>query len=128
MRRSGPLKRRTPLVAHSTLRRSTSPIPPMSKRRKGQLGRRAEVRQEVLERDGGCVGAEAWPDVACWHPAGEPLDVHEVQKRSRNPRAWLAPTLCVSLCRRHHELTEAEPAKASELGLLLPSWSTGRAV
>lgn len=98
----------------------------MSKKRRGQLARRAEVRNEVLERDGGCVGAEAWPDVPCWHPAGVPLDVHEVQKRSRNSRAWLDPTLCVSLCRAHHEASEAEPAKATELGLLLPSWSTGR--
>ena len=127
LRRRKPLARRTPLVAHSTLRRSTSPMNQMSKKRRGQLGDRRKVRQEVLDRDGQCVVA-LWGLDATLGGCSGPLDVHEVQKRSRNPQAWLTADLCVAICRRHHAWTEAEPAKATELGLLLPSWSTGRAV
>lgn len=56
----------------------------------------------------------------CWAAAA--VDVHERQKRSRNSRAWLDPSLFCALCRTCHEWTEAEPALATQEGWLLPSW------
>lgn len=49
-------------------------------------------------------------------------DVHERQKRSRNPQAWLTPELFAALCRPCHEWTEREPARATAEGWLIPSW------
>lgn len=49
------------------------------------------------------------------------VDMHEVKKRSRGGSPT-DPDNIKCLCRRHHEWTEAEPAEATRLGFLKPSW------
>lgn len=77
---------------------------------------RAEVVAAVLHRDsyrcqlrgyaGDCYG---------------PLDVHEVVRRSQHPGAHLDETLCITLCRRHHELDE-DRVLAETIGIRVPGW------
>ena len=99
--------KRTPLARRTR-------IAPISAKRRSLLARRSEVREIVLDRDGGCVGATRLPDIVC---AG-PVDVHEIVRRSQNANAWLEPDLCVAICRAHHDAVHAHPAQAREAGLL----------
>ena len=108
-----------------------TPLRPMSNKRRKQLIERAQVRQEVLERDGGCVfWAQAW-STDQWLPGDlvgapvrcqGPMDVHEVVRRSQNSEAWLTPALCVVLCRAHHSFVTEHPEAAHRLGLVKWSW------
>jgi hypothetical protein len=109
--------RRTPL-------RSRAPLPSMSKRRRGELRLRAVVRAEVLGRDGGCVARDLLPEIACWHPYGDPLDVHEYMRRTHAPGDWLIPDRCVALCRAHHDYLDAESDRGVVVGLVRRSWDT----
>jgi hypothetical protein len=99
----------------------------MSNKRRRQLIERAQVRQEVLERDGGCVWLlHAWegpfrdPKVslvgAPTRCAG-PLDVHEVIPRSAWAGGYLVPSNCVTLCRTHHTWVTDNPSAAHSIGL-----------
>ena len=106
MKRSGPLRRNTPL-------RRTGRLNPMSDKRRKALGERKEVREEVLDRDGyTCTAKDILPDIDCWGP----LDVDEIIGRGRGGD-WLDPENCQTLCRAHHMWKHDNPEKALELGL-----------
>jgi hypothetical protein len=87
---------------------------PISKKRRAQLAERKQVREFVLARDNGCIGAA----LVSWVPCAGPIDVHEVVRRSQDSTAWLNPELCVSLCRAHHDYTHHNPGVAYQIGLL----------
>lgn len=53
----------------------------------------------------------------CWGP----LDVHEVVRRSQHPGSHLIEELCITLCRRHHDLDESRFV-AEGLGIRVPDW------
>lgn len=106
MKRSGPLRRNTPL-------RRTTRLKPMSDKRRKELNKRTQVREEVLERDGyTCTAKEILPEIACWGP----LDVDEIIGRGRGGD-WLDVDNCQVLCRAHHMWKHDNPARALELGL-----------
>jgi 5-methylcytosine-specific restriction endonuclease McrA len=106
----------------------------MSPKRRNQLAERKQVREQVLERDGGCVFWDrAWCS-AGWLPGdlvGAPtrctdtLEVHEVIPRSAWAAGWLVPDNCVTLCggpNGHHAWVTDHPAEAHRLGLHGFSW------
>lgn len=91
-----------------------------------EIGRkRRECRDAVIARDGfRCAAAEMDTGIPCGKiPGRELLELHEVVKRSRWHGAATDPSVQVLLCAPHHDFTEAEPARATELGLLQPSWA-----
>ena len=91
-----------------------SRLNPISKKRRSQLAERKQVREFVLARDNGCVGAQ----LVTWVSCAGPIDVHEVVRRSQDSTAWLNPDLCVSICRSHHDYCHANPGVAYQIGLL----------
>lgn len=110
VKRTG-LERKTPLRP-SRMREARTPLPRQSQKRAVQAVARRKLVAAYLEAHPVCA--------RCYSAAS--TDVHEKQKRSRNPQAWLDPSLFCALCRRCHEWTEAEPAQATLDGFLLPSW------
>lgn len=115
MKRSGELKRNTPLVNRKPLARTTRVAPRSPKRQVEAEVRRGLVARLLKERprcEGQwvCHGAKA-------------VDVHERLKRSRGGKITDPDQAhMVTLCRPCHEMTEAEPAEATHRRLLLPSW------
>lgn len=95
-------------------------LKPMSDKRRRDLAEREKVVATVLARDRTCQARALVPEVRCASPIRDraPLEVHEIVKRARWSRAWLTPEVCVALCQAHHDWTEAEPALATERGLL----------
>lgn len=112
------LARKTPLRARSPWRPVRRPLPRESVKHRRQRRVRAAVVAEVLERDGGCVGRELVPSVAC---SGR-LEVHEVAQRSVVPGSHLRPDLAVALCSAHHRWVDGHIAEAREVGLIVDSW------
>lgn len=128
MKRSGPLKRNVAMQRaweqrsrNSALARERNqprkPLPSESPKRKAEREQRDEVRAYVLKRDGRCMAADIVPEVRCWHPSGEPLDVDEIKLRSGVSSGHLDPDNCQALCRRHHEWKHNEPDEAVARGL-----------
>lgn len=93
----------------------------MSAKRRAQVPVRRAVTEQVRERDGGCVGRELVPEVACWHPVGVPLDVDEVRPRGTGGSA-LDPENAQTLCRAHHDWRHQNPNEAVDRGLERHSW------
>lgn len=107
-----PLKRKTPLKQGDKQLKRTGGPKPVSKKRAVENRQRATVREQLRAERPHCE----FP--GCKAPW---VDMHEVKKRSRGGSITdKSNILC--LCREHHEFTEAEPAKATEMGLLKPSW------
>lgn len=122
MKPSGPLGRTKALRAdpektREWRARTARRLPAESARRKAERPARRAVRAVVLDRDQGCVARGVLPG-RCWHPAGEPLDVHEVISRGRWRAGYLVADNCVSLCRGHHQWVTTHPAAATQLGFL----------
>lgn len=142
MKRSAPLARRTPLAPGGPLRRRKAPLrsgsslspgeplaartsglAPMSARRRREAPTRRAVRLEVLARDRYCQAPLHGAPGPCWHPAGLPLDVHEVVRRSRWRAGYLDPSNCLAVCRAHHDWIGANDGRNGEarrLGLSKP--------
>lgn len=116
MKRSGPIKRSTALERKSAMARH-----PTSLRRSSSKRRAAEItdaaRQEIAQRDRGCVGARLVPDVTCWGP----MDPHHILRRSQGGSN--DPENLVTLCRAHHDWVHGNPSASNDLGLLRRSWS-----
>ena len=89
----------------------------VSKKRKSLLARRAEVRAEVLERDGGCRGEGVAPGTCGTRPDRVELEVHELTRGAGRGNAWLDPSLCIALCPFHHDWVTLNPGEAIRLGL-----------
>lgn len=117
MKRS-PLVRKTALRARTPWRPVRTPLRRESARRRRERPQRAAVVAEVLERDGGCVGRDRVPSVAC---SGR-LEVHEVAQRSVVPGSHLRAELAVALCSAHHRWVDDHIAEAREVGLIVDSW------
>ena len=120
MKPGKPLERKTRLQADpektaAWRARSRKRLPAESPKRKAERPVRAEVRQVVLERDQGCTARGLLPG-RCWHPYGEPLDVHEVTARGTHPGSHLNPDAAVAVCRGHHQWIGNHPAEAEEAG------------
>jgi hypothetical protein len=95
----------------------------MSKKREAERPERAEVRRKVHERDGHeCQGPKYAPWIRCWHPAGEPLDVHEIIPRDAWAAGYLVVANCITLCRGHHDWVTDYPDAAAAVGLHMYSW------
>lgn len=108
MKRSGPLRRLTPLPA---------PVAPLGRRtrlraRGGQRGPDRAVRAAVAQRDRGCRLAGRL-DVACWGPC---CHLHHIRRRSQGGSND-ADNL-VALCPGHHAWVHEHPRAAAALGLL----------
>ncbi len=115
------LERKKPLRAdpektRDWQRRSRSNLPAQSAKRKREAPQRKAVREVVLARDQGCQARGIVPG-RCWHPRGEPLDVHEVISRGLWAAGYLDPGNCLALCRGHHEWVTAHRFEAEEMGL-----------
>ena len=117
-----PLTRKTPLRAKSPWRPVHTPLRRESAKRRAERVRRAAVVAEVLERDGGCVGASRVP----WVPCRGRLAVHEVAQRSVIPGSHLRPELAVVLCSAHHDWAHEHITEAREVGLIAHSWEVDR--
>jgi len=122
VKRSGPPKRRTPLRSSSQLSSSQhslnrQPLRATSKRKQAELAARRRIRPLIEERDGGCVAAMRVRHVACWHPPGVPLDMHEVVTRGRGGSAT-DPANIILVCRAHHDWIGGHGPEAEALGLL----------
>jgi hypothetical protein len=102
MKRSGPIKRKTPL----------KPGKGISNKRKAKPGVPKDVYAEVVARDGGCVARTAWPDIPCYGR----LDPHHVLRRSQGGKDEASNL--ITLCRVHHSTVHENPARSYELGFL----------
>lgn len=127
MKRGGPLQRRTPLKSGTGLQRGTTTltrtplerrtrVAPQSDKRIVAAALRRILVAELLTLRPRCE--------ARWVCRGaRSVDVHERLKRSRGGIITDADQAhMVTVCRRCHEMTEAEPAEATRRRLLLPSW------
>lgn len=117
MKRS-PLTRKTPLRAKSPWRPARSPLARESAKRRAERLQRDAVRQEVLERDGGCV----LRFVSDAGPCRGSVHVHETAQRSVVPGSHLRADLCVALCAAHHSWAHHNIDAARARGLIVDSW------
>lgn len=116
MKRSGPIRRRKGLAPRST-------------RSRDQRNARQAVCATVsaayrhrcaLDTPGWCRG----PTGVLWRP-GDPLDFHEVVRRSQWPGAHLDARLVIPLCRAHHDL-DLRLSVAEQVGIRAPGWAVER--
>jgi hypothetical protein len=118
VKRSGPLRRLTPLRTRSALRRS-KPIERSvgdqlrrTTRKRKALGVPSEIREQVLQRDRGCRAQRLVTDIRCWGP----IDPHHVLRRSQGGPDTVENL--ISVCRAHHDWIHQHPARSYDLGLL----------
>lgn len=106
MKRSGPIKRRTPLKAKSakTAKRDRN----RAKFRREQLADRphCEARQTIWTAEPTWSGCTRWA-----------TDLHEPLTRARGGSV-LDPANTIATCRQCHEWVHRFPKKATEIGLL----------
>ena len=151
MKRSGPLRRKTPMprptaeMKRTPLERGVTALrrsrinPVSSKRRKENRERRSVKEQLVEERGPWCEVAKAvsaryvehglpqnWGtlEVAAvvYHLCtGLADDAHEIVTRGRGG-SITDPDNILLVCRRHHDWITTHPKEAHELGLVRHSW------
>ena len=117
MKRSGPLKRTTPLKRGPGPQRKTRLSPMSDKRRKVSVARRefvAEVLSHRTRCEAGSVIRSVDTDHRCF---GYSTDVHEVLTRARGGDI-LDPDNVRAICRRCHDWIHDHPADSLDLGLL----------
>ena len=102
MKRSGSLRRATPLKRSPMKRSRPKPVP-------------SDIYAEVAKRDGGCVARRLVPEVPCWGR----IDPHHILPRGRGGPDTAENLAC--LCRAHHDWVHAHPAQGYDLGLLKKS-------
>ncbi len=85
------------------------PLRSQSDKRRSEAAARAQVRIDVLARDGECIPANRGMPGPCEVYGGRaPLEVHEIAARGTHPGSHLDPDLCVATCPSHHDdLTNA---------------------
>lgn len=107
MRRNGPLRRRSPLVA-------TKRLSPRSKRREEEAAERTIIRERVFARD-------RWTcrlvTLDASHRCGGPLTPHHVHKASQGG-SYTEDNL-VRLCAAGNTWVEDHPSEAHALGLVI---------
>lgn len=93
-------------------------LKPQSARRVYERAERAQVIDDVLERDHWVCQAR--------HLLGTPceglLTAHEVVQRSVRPGSHLERELCVCICDSHHSWVHDHIAESREFGLIRMSW------
>jgi len=102
MKRSGPIKRKTPLKPGNGFKRKNNAKQAVPK----------DIYAEVVARDGGCVARSVWPVVSCFGR----LDPHHVLRRSQGGKDEASNL--ITLCRAHHSAVHENPARSYALGLL----------
>lgn len=117
MKRSGPLKRRTPLARGAGPQRRTRLNPVSEKRRKVSSERRRFVHNVLNDRPRCEAGALVRIHDRGHRCFGYSTDVHEVLTRARGGDI-LDPENVRAICRRCHDWIHEHPAAALELGLL----------
>ncbi len=96
-------KARTPLAGESPKRKAERPL-------------RAEVRRQVIERDGRCVGpSRGLPGRCGTLPDRLGLEVHEVAARGTHPGSHLNVDLAVALCPVHHDMVTSASGEMLKL-------------
>lgn len=99
-----------------------TPLKRMSEKRRVEYQERAAAMRVVRARSGGRCEAAALiarvDPVAASKCLGYATDGHEKLKRSRGG-SISDPANIAHVCRACHEWTEAEPARATEVGLLV---------
>ena len=117
MKRSGPLRRGTPLKRGPGPIRKTR-LSPMSPKRREVSHRRREFVADVLSHrtrcEAGALIRSAESDHRCF---GYSTDVHEVLTRARGGDI-LDPDNVRAICRRCHDWIHDHPKIALDLGLL----------
>ncbi|MBV6448560.1 MAG: hypothetical protein FCKEOINB_02216 [Nitrosomonas sp.] len=92
----------------------------LSAARRRQMALRAQVRLEVIARDGGCVLDDCQGVAGIGACGALPdrwgFEVHELLPRARGGDPLDADN-CVALCPAHHDLITESPQLAYELGL-----------
>lgn len=91
-------------------KRKPKGVNPVSKKRRRDFDRRAEVRRIVEARDGWRCYAHhiGWPGTCATRGDRHDLELHETTPRGRDPKAWLDPDKCRLVCpKAHDELTNA---------------------
>lgn len=102
MRRSGPIRRLTPLRARLPIRR-------VSDTRRARSGRETAILAGIRRRDGDRCRLSS---PRCWGP----VDVHHVLPRGRGGTTTADNLVC--LCRACHSFVHEHPAWARDLGWL----------
>ena len=116
MKRSGPIRRRSrlqPRSAATTDARSEREA--LCARVAAAYGHRC-----ALHTPGECRGAAGY----VWR-VGDPLDFHEVVRRSQWPGAHLDERFVIPLCRHHHNL-DLRLSVAEQVGIRAPRWAYDR--
>lgn len=116
--RRTPLRRGAPLARGNGLARTGAPLrrtrlSPISARRRADLPRRAQVRDDVHARDGGCLLEHYGIG-----PCGGRLELHELRKASQGDDTYTFDN-GVSLCTVHNQWVEDNPTLAHLLGLVI---------
>jgi hypothetical protein len=119
--RSAPLARRTAPKARKRWPDPTKPKRPVkreSDKRIAERPARAAVREEALRRAGyRCQLRDIVPEIACWHPAGEPLDCDEIAQRGVAPGGHLDVDNVQVACRAHHDWKTVHRIEAEARGV-----------
>ena len=117
MKRSGPLKRTTPLKRGPGPERR-SRLKPMSEKRKKVSVARREFVADILSHRTRCEAGVLVRSRDIEHRCfGYSTDVHEVLTRARGGDI-LDPMNVKAICRRCHDWIHEHPADALDLGLL----------
>lgn len=120
LKRKTRLQARTPLKASKPLARSTGTRNKTARSQQTHSGFSAEVRQQALARDGGCVARSVWPLVRC----GGWLHIHHVMLRSQGGPHTLENALV--LCDTHHRIAhDVDRAGAEAAGIIKRASQTG---
>lgn len=99
-------------------------LSPSSRKRLEDLGRRAEVRSAVLERDGGCLlHLSRTLNDGTWGACRGDLTFHHLKKASQG--GGYTEENGVTLCIYHNDLVEDRPDDAVRLGLVIRGKAVG---
>lgn len=110
--------KKTPLQRKTALKR-TSSLRNQSARTAARSGERRAVAERALATYGPCALSGLG---GCWGPT----DAHELVRRSSMRGVAYDDRFVVTLCRAHHDIDDADPARAERLGIRIVRWAWDR--